>query len=124
MIGSACNLITNPFGAIAIGLFAGALSSIGYIKLSAYLTKMGVYDTCGINNLHGMPAFFGGVFSAIFLGAYNRGTESILGPVSWATGDYIKRGGMQMAGVAVSLGISLLTGIITGLFLLLIFRVE
>ena len=122
IVGSSCNLITNPVGSLAIGMFAGTLSTIGYIKLSPILTKIGVYDTCGINNLHGMPAFFGGVFSAIFLAAYNGGTATIAGDVSWNTGDYLRRGGMQMAGVGVSLGIAIVTGILTGLIMLLAFR--
>lgn len=125
VIGSSCNLITNPFGAISIGLFAGALSTVGFIKLSPVLTKLGVYDTCGVNNLHGMPGFFGGVFSAIFLAAYNGDTSMIAGPVSWAAdGDFLRRGGLQIAGIGVSLGIALATGILTGLLLLLVFRLE
>jgi ammonium transporter Rh len=116
-------LITNPFGAIAIGLFGGALSSIGFIKLSAQLTKVGIYDTCGVNNLHGMPGFFGGVFSAIFLAAYNGGTHNIIGPVSWATTNYLKKGGMQMAGVGIALSIAIITGILTGFILSFIFKI-
>ena len=74
IVGSSCTVITNPAGAIAIGLFGGALSTIGFVKLSPLLTKIGVYDTCGVHNLHGMPGILGGIFSAIFLSAYNLGT--------------------------------------------------
>lgn len=124
IVGSSCNLITNPLGALAIGLFGGGFSSIGYIKISPLLTKIGVYDTCGIFNLHGMPGFFGGIFSAIFLAAYNLGTFNIAGDVSWNTGDFLIKGGRQMAGVGISLGIAIGSGILTGLLLLLIYRME
>lgn len=126
IVGSSCTLITNPAGAIAIGLFGGALSTVGFVKLSPLLTKIGVYDTCGVHNLHGMPGFFGGVFSAIFLAAYNLGTSSIIGAVGWnePNTDWLKKGAMQLSGVAVSLGISIASGIVTGLLLLLVYKTE
>lgn len=124
MIGSSCNLITNPTGAIAVGIFAGTLSTVGFAKLSALLTKIGVYDTCGVHNLHGMPGLFGGIFSAIFLAAYSSGTSTIIGTVSWNTGDWFRKGAMQLAGIAIALGISVASGIVTGLFLLLVYRME
>ena len=124
MIGSSCNLITNPAGAIAVGFFAGSISTFGFIKLSALLTKVGIYDTCGVHNLHGLPGVLGGIFSAIFLAAYTSGTENIAGPVSWNTGDWYRKGAMQLAGVALSLGISIASGIVTGLILLLVYRME
>jgi ammonium transporter Rh len=123
IIGSSCNLITNPVGAIAIGLFGGALTTFGFIKLSGWLTKVGIYDVCGVHNLHGLPGFFGGIFGAIFLGAYSTsGTSNILGPVGWISDNYLVRGGYQMAGVAVSLGIAIVSGIIVGFILWLAFK--
>lgn len=126
MIGSSCNLITNPVGAIAVGLIAGSISTFGFVKLSGWLTKIGVYDTCGVHNLHGIPGLLGGIFSSIFLAAYATGTGNILGPVGWMTGndDWHRKGAMQLAGVAISLGIAITTGIITGLILLLVYRME
>lgn len=113
-------------GSIAIGIFGGVLSTLGYIYLTPILTKVGIYDTCGINNLHGMPAFFAGVFSSIFLAAYNIGTFNIAGAVSWnsgsTTGNFLSRGGKQMAGIGVSLGIALISGMLTGFLLLLVYK--
>lgn len=103
-------------------MFGGAFSSFGYIKISPWLTKIGVYDTCGVHNLHGMPGLFGGIFSAIFLAAYNAGTFNLAGVVSWNTDDFLKRGALQLAGVGVSLGIALGSGILTGLLLLFVYR--
>merc|ERR1711879_995116 len=59
-IGATANLV-GPFGAIAVGGFAGLLSTWGFVKSPMF----GNVDTCGISNLHGMPGLFGGVFSAL-----------------------------------------------------------
>merc|ERR1719238_1052600 len=59
-IGATANLPLGPFGAVLIGLLAGALSTIGFCK--PVITAE--YDTCGINNLHGMPGLLGGLASA------------------------------------------------------------
>lgn len=65
-IGSTCDTTTPGF-AMLIGLAAGALSVIGYSFIAPKLEKIikGT-DTCGINNLHGMPGLFGGIM-AIFI---------------------------------------------------------
>lgn len=60
-IGATANLAMGPFGATLVGIIAGAISCVGFCKpLIASDT-----DTCGINNLHGMPGIFGGVVSAV-----------------------------------------------------------
>ncbi len=68
-IGSICNL-TNPGFAMLIGISAGALSTIGYAIISPKLEKLikGT-DTCGINNLHGMPGILGGLTGIAITGA-------------------------------------------------------
>ncbi|CAG9804528.1 unnamed protein product [Chironomus riparius] len=66
-VGSVVNLLIHPSGALIIGTFAGALSVIGYRYLSPkMLEKMRLADTCGVHNLHGMPAVASAFFSAIF----------------------------------------------------------
>ena len=65
-IGSLCD-ITSPGYAMLIGIGAGALSTIGYSIIAPKLESLikGT-DTCGINNLHGMPGILGGL-TAIFV---------------------------------------------------------
>lgn len=65
-IGSTCDMTTPGF-ALLIGLAAGALSVIGYSIIAPKLEQLikGT-DTCGINNLHGMPGILGGLM-AIFI---------------------------------------------------------
>lgn len=65
-IGSACDLIVLPFGAMLVGFTAGVVSSFGFARLSKYLQKtIKLHDSCGVLNLHGMPGVIGGLVSAI-----------------------------------------------------------
>jgi ammonium transporter Rh len=65
-IGSTCDM-TTPGYALLIGIAAGALSVVGYSMIAPKLQKLikGT-DSCGINNLHGMPGILGGI-AAIFI---------------------------------------------------------
>ena len=61
-IGSAANLSLSPGGALGIGIFAGILSTIGYIHIQPALeATANLRDTCGVHNLHGMPGILGGL---------------------------------------------------------------
>lgn len=65
-IGSCADLVNNPGVAMAIGSSAGIISAWGFMFLTPYLKRtMGLHDTCGVHNLHGMPGIFGGIMSAI-----------------------------------------------------------
>ena len=65
-IGSTCDVITPGF-ALLIGIAAGTLSTVGYSIIAPKLEHLiSGTDTCGINNLHGMPGIFGGI-CAIFV---------------------------------------------------------
>eukprot|EP00440_Ansanella_granifera_P033478 gb/GFBE01036324.1/.p1 GENE.gb/GFBE01036324.1/~~gb/GFBE01036324.1/.p1 ORF type:complete len:456 (+),score=123.37 gb/GFBE01036324.1/:1-1368(+) len=96
-IGAAANLV-DPFGAAVVGTMAGALSTWGFIKSPLF----GDVDTCGIHNLHGMPGLLGGVFSVLVPHFYkNTGIVT----------------GHQFAGLAGTLAIAIVTGVIGGIFL-------
>ena len=49
---SSADLVIAPWGALLIGLIAGTVSVLGYVYLSPKLEEYGIYDTCGVNNLH------------------------------------------------------------------------
>ena len=71
-MGSCANMVTRPWGAMFIGLWAGMLSTWGYNVLQPILDrKLGLKDTCGINNLHGMPSIFGAFCSVVVTSASN-----------------------------------------------------
>jgi ammonium transporter Rh len=66
-IGSAANLVVlSPGEALLIGVLAGILSVLGYTVIQPKLqSAIGLHDTCGVNNLHGMPGILGAIASAI-----------------------------------------------------------
>lgn len=91
-IGSTCDMTTPGF-AMLIGIAAGALSVIGYSTIAPKLEKLiNGSDTCGINNLHGMPGILGGI-TAIFI-THNAG--------------------IQLSGIIITVGIAFICGKITG----------
>ncbi len=59
---------TGLFGAIIIGFVGGLISSAGFAKLLDRLANMHLYDTCGVLNLHGMPAIWSGFVSILIAG--------------------------------------------------------
>jgi ammonium transporter Rh len=65
-VGSSCDIIVKPFGAMLAGFVTGVISSLGFAFLSKFLqNKINLHDTCGVLNLHGMPGLIGGFVSAI-----------------------------------------------------------
>ncbi|CAG9316291.1 unnamed protein product [Blepharisma stoltei] len=117
-VGSSADQIVYPFAALFVGYFAGFISCIGFERLSGFLQrKVGLYDTCGINNLHGMPGVFGGIFSAIFIGALTEDTLGFRVEDRFEGRTASEQGGLQMAGLGITLGIAIVTGIITGCIL-------
>lgn len=68
-MGSAADIIDQPFSAMICGYVVGALSAIGYVYIGPFLKdKIKLHDTCGVHNLHGMTGLSGGIISAIVSG--------------------------------------------------------
>jgi len=96
-IGATANLV-GPFGAVVVGGLAGLLSTWGFVK-APFLADV---DTCGINNLHGMPGLFGGLVS-IAVPLFYAGTG-----VSMLN---------QAIGLLATLAVACVTGAATGFIL-------
>jgi ammonium transporter Rh len=116
-MGSSANLITTPYGAVIVGILAGILSTCGYAYLTPLLQrKIGLHDTCGIHNLHGMPGIMGAITSAVFMAAatpdvYGDSWQILFGDRNPAT----EQAPMQIAAMAAGVGIALVGGAMTGL---------
>ena len=92
-IGSTCNIV-SPTGAFGIGLLAGAVSVIGFVFIQPALERrFKIVDTCGVHNLHGMPGLLG-AFVAVL----------VVPGIAVA----------QFIGIAFSVGLALITGLIAG----------
>lgn len=101
-IGSTCDMST-PGYAMLIGIAAGALSVVGYSIIAPKIEKIikGT-DTCGINNLHGMPGILGGVVAVFITGKV----------------------GTQLSGIVVTLCVAFVCGKVTGLVIGLLGKKE
>uniref|UniRef100_A0A383VG84 Ammonium transporter AmtB-like domain-containing protein n=1 Tax=Tetradesmus obliquus TaxID=3088 RepID=A0A383VG84_TETOB len=65
-MGSASSLRLSPGGALAVGIFAGMMSTMGFARLMPALeSKIGLGDTCGVHNLHGLPGLLGGLVAGL-----------------------------------------------------------
>lgn len=114
VMGIAAHLEIYPVTAIFMGMLAGLISTLGYAFLTPILSKFfHIHDTCGINNLHGMPGVLGAILS-IF--------ATLI--ISQTTNDYIPEYEhgvyqplIQFAALGITLGIALFAGIITGIIL-------
>lgn len=99
-VGTCADMSIGPFGAMLIGLVAGIVSTLGFKYLSPVLAStLGIQDTCGVHNLHGMPGILGGLAGivAVALGKKEGGNAA-----------------MQAAALASSLGFALVGGFLTG----------
>lgn len=122
VIGAPSGLFTNPAASLTCGLLAGMISTFGFIYLTKYLNKkIGLLDTCGVHNLHGIPGLLGGILSSIAIAAYQSTTmNSILGTgLPFFSSPYKDRtlneqAWWQILGTFSSLGIGLLSGIFAG----------
>lgn len=64
-VGATSDLMIQPFGALLIGALSGCICVVGFKYFSPLLAKLGVYDPCGINSLHGLPGLFAGILGII-----------------------------------------------------------
>lgn len=65
-VGTSANMPLQPFGAMIVGSLAGCLSVVGFQFITPFLnSKLKIHDTCGVNNLHGMPGIFAGIVGAV-----------------------------------------------------------
>lgn len=103
-IGSLANLNISPLGALSVGVAAGLLSTFGFCKVQECLhEKIGLHDTCGINNLHGMPSILSGVLSVFVPLWVSKGKSGAPGKPMH-----------QCLAVLLTLLVSICTGLLTG----------
>jgi ammonium transporter Rh len=89
------------------------LSVFGFSKIQPWLlAKHKIHDTCGINNLHGMPSLIGGVASMIVAGYKNSGGRSSDSAIYGPDAEY--QWFWQFCGILATLFISITSGLLTG----------
>jgi ammonium transporter Rh len=125
-IGATAGIIFHPAGSLAIGFLIGIVSTLGFQYLTPYLEKkIGLYDTCGVHNLHAIPGLCGGLVSAVVAASYYYSSATDAYPVTATEFPYLsaltaapyKQGGLQVAATFTSIGIGIATALISGVFL-------
>lgn len=70
-IGAPSGLVANSGISLLIGLIAGTISTLCFTNLGEKLHHLiGLHDTCGVHNLHGVPGLLGGFISAMVVASY------------------------------------------------------
>jgi len=113
-MGACSDLRLDPGGALLIGAVAGFISVFGFVFLSPALTKcIGLRDTCGVHNLHGMPGVLGGIVSII---ATAVATRAKYGNAEFE--DHFphldNQALYQLIALLITLGIAIVSGLVVG----------
>uniref|UniRef100_A0A8C5H1P5 Ammonium transporter Rh type B n=1 Tax=Gouania willdenowi TaxID=441366 RepID=A0A8C5H1P5_GOUWI len=120
--GTAGEMMLTPFGSMIVGFLAGIISVLGYKYLTPVLEeKLKIQDTCGVNNLHGMPGILGAIVGAVTAAVatkdvYGEGLHDVFPLVAEGKREASVQGGIQAVSLAVTLGIALIGGLIVGKF--------
>ena len=116
-IGAVANLTLDPLVSSFIGIIAGALSTYGFARLQPLLEeKIGLFDSCGIHNLHGMPSVLGGLASVVIASYKQSGGQFSDSDIYAGHPD----GGQftyQFFGVVLTIVFAVATGLVTGILL-------
>ena len=122
-IGAPVQFIYRPGVALFIGCSTGMISALCFHHLTPKLLEcIGLYDTCGIHNLHGIPGLLGGIWSAIIIAFYSTGFDASIAAM-YSNGNFLfpttrtfrEQGGLQIAGTACSLAMGICFGLVGGL---------
>ncbi|XP_049795388.1 ammonium transporter Rh type B [Schistocerca nitens] len=135
-VGSGCDMLLRPAGAVAVGVVAGIISTLAYRYLQPWLLRrVGLHDTCGVHCLHGLPGVLAGIAAAIAAGlaseqSYGPALYKIFparalqphegpdGSPSALLGRSAQaQAGFQLLALAHSLAIALVAGALTGVLL-------
>ena len=118
-VGSSADLVIGPSFSMLIGMIAGIVSTFGYNKLQPWLyEKYGLHDTCGVNNLHGIPGIIGGLsgaISALFTSdeLYGDNIQNVF-PAMDGTRSNKEQGLYQFIALLTTIFISISGGLLTG----------
>lgn len=117
-VGAIGNFVIQPWGAILVGIVAAIVSVLGYQYLTPFLaSRLGIHDTCGVHNLHGMPAVIAALGSVIAAAVatkenYQDSLKTVFNEAKeFSAGN---QAGYQLAALAVTLVFAIVGGAITG----------
>ncbi len=110
-MGTAANMAIHPGLSLTIGIVAGVVSVLGYHKVLPTLSRsIGLQDTCGVLNLHGMPSVLGALWGLIGT-AVSFGEKNIFLIMRQTKAEQV---GYQMACLVVTIHLALASGALCG----------
>lgn len=101
LIASGADILGESWIAYLVGFLAGIISALMFRYWAGILNKLGLVDVAGVFHTFGVPGIVGTCLSAIYRARYFPGDE--------------RRGGIQIAGIAISFALSLVSGLLVGL---------
>lgn len=115
-IGCTANLTMDGFGAVCIGGTAGLVSCLGFNFIMPFLENtLGIHDTCGVHNLHGLPSIIGAAAS-IILAAF-KGTGHAHDTAIYGRNNVNDQWWYQSVGALLCIAFAITSGLITGAIL-------
>ena len=118
IVGATADMILQPAGAVTAGSLAGLVSTVGYKVLGGKLfQRLAIHDTCGVNNLHGMPGILAGLLSvAMVLVAseetYGQELYEIFPRLAPPHGRTVSGQALiQLGGLAITLALAIILGL-------------
>lgn len=124
-IGSSAAMTIAPYASLIIGMVAGGLSVLGYAFVGPWLEAWEFSDTCGVNNLHGMPGIMGSLASIISVAVidqklFGKHINDIY-PAMAEGRTPSQQALFQLATLGTTIGIAVIGGILTGIIISLPF---
>merc|ERR1719402_2065503 len=123
-VGACADMMLTPGGAVLVGAIAAVLSVCGFSFVQPFLCeKLKIHDSCGVNNLHGMPGLLGGLLSVLMAGLATEsayGHSSSLHEIFPALASGGTHGGQalsQFLAILVTLGFAIVGGVVTGVIM-------
>merc|ERR1719427_28112 len=138
-VGACADMMLTPGGSLAIGSLAGILSVCGFRYIQPCLLKtLKIHDSCGVNNLHGMPGLFGGLLSVLMAGiaspdSYDKFSDGMgkedkslteIFPALAAGGTATGQALSQFLAIVITLAFALVGGLVTGLIMHVVGKME
>jgi len=138
-VGASVDMMLTPGGAVAAGSVGALLTVLGLQYVQPFLlTHLKIHDTCGVNNLHGIPGLFGGLLSVLIAGiaspaAYDQFSDDLavedkslveIFPALAVGGTPASQALSQFLAILITIGISIVGGLVTGLVMLALGKLE
>lgn len=108
-------------GGVAIGTLAGMISVLGFNFILPRLQGTRIHDTCGVNNLHGIPGIMSGITGIIVAsmgthsGFLNHLTDTCLSGGTFR--NFSTQAGYQAAALGLTIGMAIVGRLIAGIIL-------